>query len=593
MRAASTTGVTSKLSLTASHTSIMTTWGMSFSNSGLMVEIVTYLRATQDGLYYFVSGAYDEGLMIFMGIDAFDCCGSDILGSPEQYILYAQQPTKNSRDIAAVVYLTAGGFYPLRIVYYNHLQNMNFGLVIHAPDNSNHELTSELFNYHPATATGTCTMYTSSSAIPTNSEGVPTKSDGVPTNSDGVPTNSDGVPTNSLCQPTNSDGVPTGSDGNPIAPTNSDGVPTNSDGVPTNSLGQPTNSDGVPTGSDGNVLSTTSTGSVSVPGPVASVSFVSSVFEFSVGVTVSWSNFDVVGVIDDVAVWIIDSSVLIVDSLYVSGPEYSLSIDANEFDLVCASEFNEYAEFSIQATPTASRPSYIATFFIRATPSAAIIKRDEQLTTILYATIYSSDIPANSDGVPTNSLSEPTNSDAVATVSHSVSGIVSTTETFISSGSGNVVTNGNDLESISTTTSFCSSCSEEFTSTSESVVMEGTSTVTKSVVVVVVVTSCDTTMTYDATSSNEVTVSNANTDETAYTKTSEYTQISLPVSYLSSFTDIETRTTLSASRSSVSYNDAEGTTIHESLTEAVGQANVIGLNISPFYIFSLFFLTLV
>ncbi|GME90199.1 unnamed protein product [[Candida] boidinii] len=282
-KAASTTGVTSKLSLTASHTSIMTTWGMSFSNSGLMVEIVTYLRATQDGLYYFVSGAYDEGLMIFMGIDAFDCCGSDILGSPEQYILYAQQPTKNSRDIAAVVYLTAGGFYPLRIVYYNHLQNMNFGLVIHAPDNSNHELTSELFNYHPATATGTCTMYTSSSAIPTNSEGVPTKSDGVPTNSDGVPTNSDGVPTNSLCQPTNSDGVPTGSDGNPIAPTNSDGVPTNSDGVPTNSLGQPTNSDGVPTGSDGNVLSTTSTGSVSVPGPVASVSFVSSVFEFSVG----------------------------------------------------------------------------------------------------------------------------------------------------------------------------------------------------------------------------------------------------------------------------------------------------------------------
>ncbi|OWB57518.1 hypothetical protein B5S28_g3467 [[Candida] boidinii] len=548
MRAASTAGVTSKLSLTASHTSIMTTWGMSFSNSGLIVEIVTYLRATQDGLYYFVSGAYDEGLMIFMGIDAFDCCGSDILGSPEQYILYAQQPTKNSRDIAAVVYLTAGDFYPLRIVYYNHLQNMNFGLVIHAPDNSNHELTSELFNYHPATATGTCTMYTSSSAIPTNSEGVPT---------------------------------------------NSEGVPTNSDGVPTNSLGQPTNSDGVPTGSDGNVLSTTSTGSVSVPGPVASVSFVSSVFEFSVGVTVSWSNFDVVGVIDDVAVWIIDSSVLIVDSLYVSGPEYSLSIDANEFDLVCASEFNEYAEFSIQATPTASRPSYIATFFITATPSAAIIKRDEQLTTILYATIYSSDIPANSDGVPTNSLSEPTNSDAVATVSHSVSGIVSTTETFISSGSGNVVTNGNDLESTSTTTSFCSSCSEEFTSTSESVVMEGTSTVTKSVVVVVVVTSCDTTMTYDATSSNEVTVSNANTDETAYTKTSEYTQISLPVSYLSSFTDIETRTTLSASRSSVSYNDAEGTTIHESVTEAVGQANVIGLNISPFYIFSLFFLTLV
>ncbi|GMF08142.1 unnamed protein product [[Candida] boidinii] len=279
----------------------MTTWGMSFSNPGLIVEIVTYLRATQDGLYYFVSGAYDEGLMIFMGIDAFDCCGSDILGSPEQYILYAQQPTKNSRDIAAVVYLTAGGFYPLRIVYYNHLQNMNFGLVIHAPDNSNHELTSELFNYHPATATGTCTMYTSSSAIPTNSEGVPTNSEGVPTNSDGVPTNSDGVPTNS-------DGVPT----------NSDGVPTNSDGVPTNSLGQPTNSDGVPTGSDGNVLSTTSTGSVSVPGPVASVSFVSSVFEFSVGVTVSWSNFDVVGVIDDVAVWIIDSSVLIVDSLYVS-----------------------------------------------------------------------------------------------------------------------------------------------------------------------------------------------------------------------------------------------------------------------------------
>ncbi|GME84570.1 unnamed protein product [[Candida] boidinii] len=100
-------------------------------------------------------------------------------------------------------------------------------------------------------------------------------------------------------------------------------------------------------------------------------------------------------------------------------------------------------------------------------------------------------------------------------------------------------------------------------------------------------------MTYDATSSNEVPVSNANTDETAYTKTSEDTQISLPVSYLSSFTDIETRTTLSASRSSVSYNDAEGTTIHESLTEAVGQANVIGLNISPFYIFSLFFLTLV
>ncbi|GME75219.1 unnamed protein product [[Candida] boidinii] len=113
---ASNTAVVSDLALSAVSVSSMATWGMSFSTSGIIVEILSYLYVGSSGVYQFVNSEIEDGVMVFLGTDAFSCCDSSDFGSPEEYILFAQKPSGGSETVSANIYLTGTGYYPLRIV---------------------------------------------------------------------------------------------------------------------------------------------------------------------------------------------------------------------------------------------------------------------------------------------------------------------------------------------------------------------------------------------------------------------------------------------------------------------------------------------
>ncbi|GMF06018.1 unnamed protein product [[Candida] boidinii] len=226
---------------------------MTFLNSNIIIEILAYFYAEVSGIYTFRNNAIDDGEMIFISENAFSCCDSTDLGSATEYILYAQKPFGGYINfVDSSVYLTGGGYYPLRIVYYNQLGGALLINYIIGPSGSEVDQKQALFNVPPSAQTDSCELMT---VYPTNSNGQPTNSDGAPVNSNGEPTNSDGAATNSNGQPTNSDGAATNSNGQPTnsdgAATNSNGQPTNSDGAATNSNDQPTNSDGAATNSNG------------------------------------------------------------------------------------------------------------------------------------------------------------------------------------------------------------------------------------------------------------------------------------------------------------------------------------------------------
>ncbi|GMF01725.1 unnamed protein product [[Candida] boidinii] len=202
-KVASNNGVVSSISLSAPSAYTMTTWGMTFLNSHIFVEILAYLYVEVSGVYIFRNTNIDDGVMIFIAENAFSCCDSTDLGSSEEYILYVQKPSgKSSSYVDSNVYLTAGGYYPLRIVYYNRSGSAYLILPITDPSGSSVDQQKALFNVPPLSQTNMCELIT---VYPTDSGGQPTNSNGVPVNSDGQPTNSDGAATNSNGQPTNSD----------------------------------------------------------------------------------------------------------------------------------------------------------------------------------------------------------------------------------------------------------------------------------------------------------------------------------------------------------------------------------------------------
>ncbi|OWB82984.1 binding protein [[Candida] boidinii] len=245
-KVASNYGVVSSIYLNALSAYTMTNWGMTFWNSDIIIEILTYLYVEVSGIYIFQTFDTDDGVMIFIADNAFSCCDSTGIGSSNEYILYSQKLYARVTDfVDSNVYLTAGGYYPLRVIYYNLEIAAILELVILDPSGSEVNQHKALFNVPPSSQTEICELMT---VYPTNSDGQPTNSDGLPVNSNGQPTNSNGAATNSNGQPTNSDGAATNSDGQP---TNSNGQPTNSDGAATNSNGQPTNSDGAATNSNG------------------------------------------------------------------------------------------------------------------------------------------------------------------------------------------------------------------------------------------------------------------------------------------------------------------------------------------------------
>ncbi|GMF50589.1 unnamed protein product [[Candida] boidinii] len=214
-KVASNNGIVSPISFSNSVFGTVTRWGMTYSNSYVIMEILTYLYGEFSGIYRFSSFAIDSGGMLFIGEN------STGLGSSKEYVLYVQKPSeKNILLVDSNVYLAAGGYYPLRIVYYNTHSYERLDIRIYKPSGVIVDPLKVLFNVPPSSQTNVCELM--NTVYPTNSVGQPTNSDGVPVNSNGQPTNSDGAPTNSNGQPTNSDGAPTNSDG---APTNSNGQP--------------------------------------------------------------------------------------------------------------------------------------------------------------------------------------------------------------------------------------------------------------------------------------------------------------------------------------------------------------------------------
>ncbi|GME85544.1 unnamed protein product [[Candida] boidinii] len=61
----------------------VTEWNMAFAADHFLVEFVAYFFVTKSDVYQFDLIDIDNGLMIFLGAGAFDCCDSNVHNSQE------------------------------------------------------------------------------------------------------------------------------------------------------------------------------------------------------------------------------------------------------------------------------------------------------------------------------------------------------------------------------------------------------------------------------------------------------------------------------------------------------------------------------
>ncbi|GMM27443.1 hypothetical protein DAMA08_001590 [Martiniozyma asiatica (nom. inval.)] len=101
-------------------------YGVDIEATNFAMDLTGYFYAEESGLYAFDMTVIDDGAMIWMGSGGFNCCDPDLstLGSADTSVLFA---TKNFNGETASqeswVFLEAGFYYPIRIVYINALSD--------------------------------------------------------------------------------------------------------------------------------------------------------------------------------------------------------------------------------------------------------------------------------------------------------------------------------------------------------------------------------------------------------------------------------------------------------------------------------------
>ncbi|OWB75734.1 hypothetical protein B5S31_g5690 [[Candida] boidinii] len=139
-------------------------WGISFVTFPLLAEFTMYFKTDITGFHSFIFNLIDDGSMVFLGNGAFACCDNvDISGvQPDSEILWAyKESMATDPDTESIdVYLEAGIYYPMRIVYVNivHDAQMNFEMI--NPLGRQIDLESHFFVLPPDININECTTTT-------------------------------------------------------------------------------------------------------------------------------------------------------------------------------------------------------------------------------------------------------------------------------------------------------------------------------------------------------------------------------------------------------------------------------------------------
>ena len=100
-----------------------------------LMEITGYYKASQTGIYN-IALKVDDSATIFMGAGvAFDCCQQHEPFVADEYIVTnVGSAAQGLKAATHEIYLKAGYYYPLKIVYINYMQRGVLKVSMHMPD---------------------------------------------------------------------------------------------------------------------------------------------------------------------------------------------------------------------------------------------------------------------------------------------------------------------------------------------------------------------------------------------------------------------------------------------------------------------------
>lgn len=139
-------------------------WGISFVTFPLLAEFTMYFKTDITGFHSFIFNLIDDGSMVFLGNGAFACCDNvDISGvQPDSEILWAyKESIATDPDTESIdVYLEAGIYYPMRIVYVNIVHDAQMNFEMKNPFGRQIDLKSHFFVLPPDININECTTTT-------------------------------------------------------------------------------------------------------------------------------------------------------------------------------------------------------------------------------------------------------------------------------------------------------------------------------------------------------------------------------------------------------------------------------------------------
>ncbi|OWB61609.1 hypothetical protein B5S29_g2506 [[Candida] boidinii] len=260
----SATGIPGAPSTFVYHRSPATTsqWNMEFAPDHFLVEFVAYFFVAKSDVYQFDLIDIDNGLMIFLGAGAFDCCDSNTHNSQKGSQIAWGKYSNGPKSSTSYAYVEGGVYIPIRIVFINRGDDALFTIVIKSSSGEAIDLADSLYQV-PSEIPAGCSAPSGSATVPSGSESAPSGSATVPSGSESAPSGSATAPSGSESAPSSSASAPSGS---ASAPSGSESAPSGSATAPSGSASAPSGSATAPSGS-----ATAPSGSESAPSGSATV----------------------------------------------------------------------------------------------------------------------------------------------------------------------------------------------------------------------------------------------------------------------------------------------------------------------------------
>ncbi|TID30150.1 hypothetical protein CANINC_001257, partial [Pichia inconspicua] len=121
-------------------------FGYDFADSQLIIEELGYFKAPETGLYKFDLLNFDDGAMVLMGDNAFQCC-SGLSGTSANALIigFKNDDETLSSHLTAWVHLNEGNFYPFKFVYLNKVSSEQILLKVSLPSGSEADVSKFVF----------------------------------------------------------------------------------------------------------------------------------------------------------------------------------------------------------------------------------------------------------------------------------------------------------------------------------------------------------------------------------------------------------------------------------------------------------------